>query len=121
MEIIGVLMEVGNSHFYWMIALEKENCDFHEEPGYGHFTEYVTLRVHVFLSNLIPFVVMLVTNSAIIAKVTYANHIRKVQLNVDNDKKLSSMTINLFSIITVPVNVVNYIIKHRENTEQKQV
>ncbi len=126
MAIIGVLLAVANSHFYWTIGLENGHCDF-RESGNGHLTEYIALWIHICLGNLIPFVAMLVANSAIIAKVTFANHLRKVQLNVDNDKKLSGMTITLFSmtftflLTTVPIYVVNYIIKDKENTEQKQL
>ncbi len=121
MAIIGVILAIVNSHFYWTSTLVDGYCDYH--PVYKHFIEDIFTWIDFCLASLIPFILLLVTNSTIAAKMIHGNHVRKVKLNVKNDKKLTSMTVILFSITvmflltTVPVVVLIFILDSTGNEE----
>ena len=117
MAIIGVILALINSHFFWTFTFVSEpNCGPH--PRYEHFIKYVFSWIDTCLTSLVPYLIMLVTSSAIVAKLTRANQVRKVKLNVKRDKKLTSMTAILFSITgiflltTAPVTVFLSVIKY---------
>ncbi len=114
MAIIGAILAVFNSHYYWTITLVYGHCD--EDPRYKHFTQNVFPWIHFSLTSLIPFLVMIVANSAISAKLIRANYAKKVKLNVKKDVKLTSMTVILLSISVIfllttgPMSVLHIIL-----------
>ncbi len=114
--IIGVILAVPNSHFYWTFTLVNGRCI--PKDGYKHLIGTIFPWIDLCLACLIPFLIMLVANSSIAAKLIRANHVRKTKLNVGKDKKLTSMTAILFSITatflltTAPVTVFLYVIKY---------
>ncbi len=99
MVIIGAILAVVNSHIYWTYTLVMGHCV--EDSRYELFTENVFPWINFSLASLIPFLVMLVANSAIAAKLIHTNHVRKVKLNVEKDEKLTSMTVILLSISVI--------------------
>ncbi len=70
------------------------------------------------LTSLIPFLVMIVTNSAIAAKLIHTNHVRKVKFNVRRDEKLTAILLSIsvifllttgpssaFTIVLLPIDL----------------
>ena len=99
MAIIGAILSGVNSHYYWTFTLINGRC--HRDPRYEYFMRNVRPWIHFCLTSLMPFLVMLVTNSAIAAKLIHTNHVRNVKLNVRKDEKLTSMTVILLSISVI--------------------
>ncbi len=99
MAIIGVILAVVNSHFYWTCTIVNGHCE--EDSKYEHFMQNVFPWIRFCLTSLIPFLIMLVTNFAIAAKLIHAKHVRKVKLNVRKDEKLTSMTAILLTISVI--------------------
>ena len=99
MAIIGAILAVVNSPYYWTYTLGNGHC--FEDSRYEDFTTYIFLWIHSCLASLIPFLVMLVANSAIAAKVIHTKHDRKGKLNVGKNKKLTSMTVILLSVSVI--------------------
>ena len=112
--IIGAILAVFNSHFYWTQTLVNGHC-LHDSRHAG-FIENIFPWINFCLTSLIPFLVMIVANSAITAKVLYANYVRKVKLNVGKDQKLTSMMVILLSIsvifllTTAPMSVLEIVL-----------
>ena len=99
MAIIGAILAVFNSHFYWTHTLVNGHCL--QDSRHEDFTKHILPWINFCLMSLIPFLIMLVANSAIAAKVIYANYVRKVKLNLARNKKLTSMTVILLSISVI--------------------
>ena len=118
MAIIGGILAIINSHVYWTCTLVEGRC--RPKIKYEDFIEDILPWIDFCLDSLIPFLIMLVANSAIAGKLIHTNHVRKVKLHVGNDKKLTSMTVILFLITfiflltTAPVGVFLSIIHHSQ-------
>ncbi len=98
MAIIGVILAGVNSYFYWTVTLVKGRCTTSNDQRYRYVDKEISPWIVFCLASLIPFLIMLVTNSAIAAKLIHANYVKKVRLNVGNDPKLTSITVLLLSI-----------------------
>ncbi len=113
MTIIGVILAGINSHFHWTFQFVDGYCGYHQR--YERFIIHIFPWIDLCLASLIPFLLMLVANSAIATKLIHANRVRKSKLNVGNDKKLTSMTVILFLITgifvltTAPITVFNIV------------
>ncbi len=70
MAVIGVILAIINSPFYWTVKLVCEVCTSSEDPRYGYFDKEISPWIDFCLVTLIPFLIMLVANSAIAAKLT---------------------------------------------------
>ncbi len=103
--ITGIIIAAINSHFFWTYSLVPENEDgtgsdicYVSHARYEHFAGVVWHWVDFCLASLVPFVAMLVINTAIAAKLLHANHVRQVKLNAGSDTKMTSMTAILLCI-----------------------
>ncbi len=97
MAIIEVVLAIINCHFWWKFKLVKRRCTkLYDSHGWEIFSWF-----DLALASLLPFLIILVSNTAIGIKLIRANRARRARLNHGTDAKLTSMTAILFSISLV--------------------
>ncbi len=99
MAIIGVGLAIVNCHFWWMYKLVDDKCT--HDPYYSRYAGEIFSWIDLAVASLLPFLIVLVANTGIGAKLICANRARKARLNHGTDAKLTSMTAILFSISLV--------------------
>ncbi len=100
MAIMGTVLAIVNCHFCWMYELVDGDCTMIDHDHYKRYSGIFNW-VDLSLASLLPFLIMLVANTAIGVKLISADRKRKARLHRGTDTKLTSMTAILFSISLV--------------------
>ena len=116
---IGVSLLAINAHFFWTMGLisfplgpneEKHLCGI-SDPEYLIFHSYIWPWVDAALSSYIPFIVMIVCNSLIIAKLLQSKMNKKKtggQSSRTHMKTMAAMLLSItfsFLILTTPISI----------------
>jgi hypothetical protein len=95
--IIAMVILVINGHFFWTRTLIYGRCsNSNATPGY--FLIHIWPWLDFTIASFAPFVIMLMLNIAIIARMIFMHHMRKKNLNHSGDTKMTSMTGILITI-----------------------
>ena len=102
--VTGLLIAAVNMSLFWTANTVETGCyvDVVDEQSTSNtFWTQVWPWIHFFLTTLIPFVVMLTIDVAIIGKMICMNRHRKNNLNASSDVKTTGMTTILLTVTFV--------------------
>ena len=98
MVVTALAMAALNLHFFWTYKIKIHN-DCNAVVKYKLFlTQFWPWIKSVFYS-LLPFIIQISANTAIILKIVHSNYVRKHSMNMEDGAiKLTNMTLTLLSV-----------------------
>ena len=98
--ITGLIIAAVNAHIFWTSNRVEFGCDA-DSDAFDTFWSSIWPWIDFCLVALIPFILMLTIDAAIIGKMVYVNRRRRNNLNASSDVKMTGMTTILLTVTFV--------------------